>query len=283
VGLVLGLGILVKEIMLPVTGAVVLALLLRRGRPLRERLLPAALAAGVALLVALPWGVHNLRQHGTFILSGTFGDYSMAIDNAPPGTDGVRRWHKQPDLPSKLALARQTFRDALLEYPALTLQRSIVRLRIALGPDVMLPAYVAIPYDGYQPNAANNFALFRDAWALPAGSAGRNVQVACGLGTLVVFSLAAAGLCARPRGMLALVALVMTCTLLGTLALTVAAARYRHGLLPFLLPFAGLGLALAISRAERAALEPGAARRALVGGALVGLLLALTLFVLPAP
>jgi hypothetical protein len=147
----------------------------------------------------------------------------------------------------------------------------------------MLPAYVAIPYDGYQPNAANNFALFRDAWALPAGSAGRNVQVACGLGTLVVFSLAAAGLCARPRGMLALVALVMTCTLLGTLALTVAAARYRHGLLPFLLPFAGLGLALAISRAERAALEPGAARRALVGGALVGLLLALTLFVLPAP
>jgi hypothetical protein len=282
-GLVLGLGILIKEIMIPVTGAVVLALLLRRGRPFRQRLLPAALAAVVALLVALPWGLHNQRQHGAFILSGTYGDYSMSIDNAPQGTDGVRRWHKQPDLPSKLALARQTFRDALFEYPALTAQRSLVRLRIALGPEVMLPVYVAIPYDDYQPDATNNFALFRDAWVLPAGSAGRRVQVACGIGTLVLFSLAAAGLFARPRGMAALVALVLTFTLLVTLVLTVAAARYRHGLVPFVLPFAGLGLALSIARAEREALEPSAGRRALVGGAVVGLVLAVTLFLLPAP
>jgi 4-amino-4-deoxy-L-arabinose transferase-like glycosyltransferase len=282
-GVALGAGILVKEIMLPVTGAVVLALLLRTGRPFRERLQPAALAGGVALLVALPWGLHNLRLHDAFILSGTYGDYSMSIDNAPPGTHGIRRWHKQPDLPAKLALARRTFRDALFEYPALTAQRSLVRLRIALGPEVMLPTYVAIPYDGYVPDADNNFDLFRDAWVLPAGSAGRRVQVACGAGAWIFLALAAAGLCARPRGMLALVAVVMTATLFATLALTVAAARYRHGLVPFLLPFAGLGLALAWSRVERAAAGRPAAGRALVGGAAAALLLLATLFLLPAP
>jgi hypothetical protein len=147
----------------------------------------------------------------------------------------------------------------------------------------MLPTYVAIPLDGYAPNAASNFALFRDAWTLPSGSVGRRVQIACGLGTLIVFALGAAGWCARPRSMLALIALVMTGTLLATLTLTVAAARYRHGLLPFLLPFAGLGLALLLARAERSALGPVACRRALVGGAAVGVLFAVTLFALPAP
>ena len=75
----------------------------------------------------------------------------------------------------------------------------------------------------------------------------------------------------------------MILTLLATLALTVAAARYRHGLVPFVLPVAGLAVALTFSRIERDALGTKSTRRALVGGLAMGFALLLTLFLLPAP
>jgi hypothetical protein len=157
-----------------------------------------------------------------------------------------------------------------------------VRLRIGLGPDVMLPAYAAMRYEGFQPDSTDDFAMSRSGWTMPPGW-GRRVQVLCGLGTVVLFSLAVAGLCAAPRGTLARAFVLMTLVLYATLALTVADGRYRHGLLPFALPFAGLAAALLFVREERERWEPAARRRAVIGGLAAAAFLVTTVFLLPAP
>lgn len=282
VGVLLGVGILTKEILLPVTAVFAAALFLRPRTPWLQR---AGLAAGtvaVAFLVALPWALFNQRQHGVLVWSGTFSDYSLAADNAPPGVNGARMWRKWTTIKDRHRLASEVFRDALFEYPGVTAQRALIRLRIGLGPDVMLPAYVAMRYEAFQPDATDDFAMSRSGWTMPGGW-GRRVQVACGWGTVLLFALAVAGLCAAPRGMLARALVLMTLVLYATLALTVADGRYRHGLLPFALPFAGLAAAMLFSRAERVLWAPAARRRALIGGLVAAAFLVTTVFLLPAP
>lgn len=281
-GLLLGLGILTKEILLPVTAVFAAALILRPRTLWSRRLALAAGAVTIAFLVALPWALANRRQHGVIIWSGTFSDYSLAADNAAPGVNGARMWRKRTTIKERHELAREVFRDCLFVYPALTAQRALVRLRIGLGPDVMLPAYAAMRYEGFQPDATDNFSMSRSGWRMPPGW-GRGVQVLCGLGTVLLFSLASAGLCAAPRGTLARTFVLMTLALYATIALTVADGRYRHGLLPFALPFAGLAAALIFDRDERSRWEPVARRRALIGGLVAAAFLVATVFLLPAP
>ncbi|HZM00866.1 MAG TPA: hypothetical protein VFD43_11505 [Planctomycetota bacterium] len=282
VGVLLGVGILTKEILLPVTAVFAAALFLRPATSWRQRAALAAGTAAVAFLVALPWALYNRGQHGVLIWSGTFSDYSLAADNAPPGVNGARMWRKRTTIRERHELARQVFRDCLLVYPGLTAQRALVRLRIGLGPDVMLPAYAAMRYEGFQPDATDDFSMSRSAWTLPAGW-GRRVQLLCGLGTVALFALAVAGLCAAPRGTLARAFVLMTLALYVTIALTVADGRYRHGLLPFALPFAGLAAALLFGREERERWEPAARRRALIGGLAAAAVLVTTVLLLPAP
>ena len=282
VGALLGVGILTKEILLPVTAVFAAALLLRPATPWTRRALLAAGTTAVAFLVALPWALHNKREHGVMVWSGTFSDYSLAADNAPPGVNGARMWRKWTTIAERHEKARAVFRDALLEYPGVTAERALVRLRIGLGPDVMLPAYASMRYEGFQPDSTDDFSMSRSGWVLPAGW-GRCVQVLCGLGTVLLFALAVAGLCAAPRGMLARTAVLMTLVLYATLAATVADGRYRHGLLPFALPFAGLAAALLVGRGERARWAPAARRRGLVGGLIAAAFLLATVFLLPPP
>jgi hypothetical protein len=68
--------------------------------------------------------------------------------------------------------------------------------------------------------------------------------------------------------------------LLFAVALTVATERYRHALVPFLLPFAGLALDMLT---QREPLVGGGARRAAVAGVMTLCGLAATVFLLPAP
>ena len=282
VGALLGVGILTKEILLPATAVFAAALFLRPATPWGQRLLLPAVTTVVAFLVALPWALHNRSTHGVMVWSGTFSDYSLAVDNAAPGVNGARMWRKWTTVAERHEKARGIFRDALLVYPGLTAERALVRLRIGLGPDVMLPAYAAMRYEGFQPDSTDDFSMSRSGWVLPSGW-GRRVQVLCGLGTVLLFGLAVAGLCAAPRGTLARTLVLMTLMLYATLALTVADGRYRHGLLPFALPFAGLAAVLLLDRAERALWPPPARRRALIGGLAAAAFLVATVLLLPAP
>ena len=90
-------------------------------------------------------------------------------------------------------------------------------------------------------------------------------------------------MCAAPRGMLARTTVLMTLVLYATLALTVADGRYRHGLLPFVLPFAGLAAAMLFDRGERERSVPASRRRALIGGLVAAAVLVTTVFLAPAP
>jgi len=282
-GLLLGLGILTKEQMLAVTAVTLLVLVLRPGLPVTRRL-GLALVVGVAVFaVTLPWGRHNLRNEGAYLVSGSYGNLGLMLDNAPPGQSGMRMWVKQPSLPLRMDLARSVFRRALTEYPGLTARRAWMRLRIALGPEVMLPIYIAVPHDGLIPTATENLDLYRDSWTLPPGSWGRRTQLLCGIAAVLLFSLSAAGLAAAPRSVLTRETLLMTGVVLLSAALFVAAARYRQSLIAFHLPFAGLALAGLTDRQGRAGLDAAARRRALAWGLGVAVLLTLMVFVLPVP
>ena len=90
---------------------------------------------GLALAITIPWASHNRDVHGVPIVSGTFGNYAMAVDNAPPETDGLRLWHKARTVKDKVELSRTIFRAALLDYPMVTAKRGLIRLRIAMGPE----------------------------------------------------------------------------------------------------------------------------------------------------
>ncbi|MGQ0553641.1 MAG: hypothetical protein ACT4PU_10520 [Planctomycetota bacterium] len=288
-GVVLGLGILIKELLLPTTVVVCGALLIQRGTPWLTRLGRAAVVGGMALLITLPWGLHNHQQHGRFIPSGSFGDYAMAVDNAPPGVDGFRMWRKAATIKDKVDLSRRVFWESWSDYPLLTLERALIRLRIVLGPDVMLPGwFVARWGDPTLLDASSNFALYRGAWVLPAGTIGRWVQIVCGLGAVLLFSLAIGGLFAAPPGLLKTTTLLMCLAIVVTAMLTVSAPRYRHGAFPFVAPFAGLAVSLLLSRffgrtPDQPAVDAARSQRALWGTLAAMTLLIATIFVLPAP
>ena len=253
-GLALGAGILAKELVLSVAFVIVATLL---GSPWRARASAAVVALIVTAAIVSPWLVHNLGVHRTPIVSGTYAHYSLVVDNAPPGRDGLELWRDADGMAAKTELAWTTFADALWQYPRLTFERAIGRLRMATGPDVMLPTWIALAFDGFTAPDTSNLALFRHAWRLPDGTWGRRFQLVCGLATLIVFSLAAAGLALASPGPLRRAALLATALLVISMMLTVAAGRYRLALLPFLAPFAGLALAHATGRAR----APGARRR----------------------
>jgi len=283
-GMCLGLGILTKELLVPVTAIFALALLLRPAPRLAHRLGLVAGTCAVALLVTTPWLAYTQQRYGVPILSGTFGDMGLGLDNTPPG-ESSRRFFKEYidlDVPGRMDYAQAVFRRALLEYPGLTAQRAAGRLRIAAGPEDALPIWIAMTFDGFQPDASSNLTLARQSWVLPAGW-GRSVQVLCGVCALLLFAVGAAGLAAAPRSTLKTVALLALCVILVTLALTVSTARYRHGMVPFVLPFAGYALSLLIDRAHRPETEQHGTRRAACCGLAVAVLLTVTMFCLPAP
>jgi 4-amino-4-deoxy-L-arabinose transferase-like glycosyltransferase len=283
-GIVLGLGILTKEVLVPVAAMFLLALLLRPGRPLLQRARMVLAAGALAAVVITPWVAWTHQRYGVPILSGTYGDISMGLDNTPPGITS-RRYFKElyvRDVKAKLRMAHAVFRRALVDYPGLTAVRSWVRLRIATGPEDVLPIWIALTYDGFMPDASSNFALSRQCWVLPEGW-GRRVQLVCGAATLVFFALGAAGLAARKRDVMSTVAVLALLVLLATLALTVSSARYRHSLVPFLLPHAGLAASLLLARLRGLELPQHGTRRAAWCGLAVAVLLTVTLFVLPAP
>ncbi len=281
-GAALGLAILTKETMILTTVAVATTLALRaRGSPTR-RLGAAGLVVGLALLVTSPWAEHNRKVHGIPIMSGTYGEYSVVIDNPPPHQNGLLLWKgESDDISPKVAMARELFFRSLFEYPALTAERALARLRILLGPEIMMPTWLALPFDDAPaPPTRDNLSLFRHQWKLESGTVGRVAQILCGVGAVILLALGAAGVAALPRDTLARAALLMAVGLVVSAALTVAAARYRLGLVPFLLPFAGLSLDVLTQR------EPvigRAVRRGLCVGLVVAAVLTTTIFLMPAP
>jgi Dolichyl-phosphate-mannose-protein mannosyltransferase len=280
-GAALGVGLLVKETALMVAVAVLLALLLRRGAGAR-RLAAAGLALAVLVAVLLPWALRNQARHGVLLLTGTYGELSVITENAPPGESGWLLLQGATTIPQKLDLAHEILRRQFLEYPGLTASRAADRTRLLLGPEVMLPAWVAHGFDGYQPDARSVADMARDAWRLPAG-VGRALQLLLGAGGVLFFALAAAGLVLAGPGPLRRATLLAALLLLLATAVTVAIARYRLVLVPFALPFVGLALAALSSPAVRS-VQPWPRRRAaLRTGLIAGAVLALTIFVLPAP
>jgi len=281
-GALLGLGLLVKELGALVAAALLLALLLRRGAGPARRLGAATLAALALLAVTAPWAWRNLERHGVPLITGSFGHLSVVVDNAPPGESGWLLLQQHETLASKVELSHELLRRELLEYPALTAERAGQRVRLLLGPEDMLPSWLAMGFDGYQADARSILALARDAWRLPPGL-GRAVQIAAGLTTIALFSLAAAGMALAGAGTLRRAALLAALGLLLATALTVALSRYRLMLEPFALPFAGLALATLLDPAARAAMAPASVRGARRTGLLVALVLAVTVLLLPAP
>lgn len=282
-GVVLGIGILMREQLVSAAAATGLVLLLTPGSAFWARVLLATEVALIALVIITPWARHNETEHGVPLLSGSYSQLGLLLENAPPGESGIQMWLAEETLEERIALARSTFRRALSEYPGLTAQRALFRLRVLLGPEVMLPIYFAIPYDGITPTVTETYDLFHQYWSLPGGSTGRAIQILCGIAVLIVFGLAAAGLAATGPSTPRRLALVMIVLVLVSIALTVGTARYRHSLLAFCIPFAGHALSLVLERGSRPALEPRQRRLALRWGLGVAALLALTLFVLPAP
>jgi len=284
-GAVLGLGILTKELLVPVTGVFLLALLLRpRPAPWRRAGLVLA-TAGVAGLVVAPWAAWTAQHYGVPILSGTHGDMSMGVDNPPPGQTSMRYFKELyiRDVKDQLDYSHAVFHRALVEYPALTAERAVMRMRIAAGPEDVLPIWIAMAFDGYVPDASSNFALSRQAWVLPPHGWGRRLQLLGSACAVAFFALAAAGLASVRRDLLRTVALLALAVILLTLALTVASPRYRQSMVPFLLPFAGLAAARLLDALRGQQTQQHGARRAATCGLAVAVLLTVTMFCLPAP
>lgn len=287
-GLLLGVGILTKEVFLPVTAVVALALVLRFG-PRR-----AGLAAGVlfvALAVTTPWIVRNLRLHGLPVVSSTATDLVLMHGNMPPSlegrstqTDGMQRWSEIPTLREKVHTARRVFANAFTDYPELTAERAWTRLRVLLGPEIITPTWIAHFLEGLPVDAPESYRLMIGSWRLPADTWGRIVQIACGLGTIVLFGLAAAGLALARPGVHRTLALWLPGLLTLAFMLTWSESRYRLILVPLFVPFAGLALDRLLAAWRH---EPDApadeGHRAERAGLLVALLFLLTIFVLPPP
>jgi len=282
-GLALGLGMLTKELMTLMTAVVLATLVLRHGAPLRRRLAAAAVTAAVAGACVTPWALHNQQRHGLPVVSGTYGQFNLLVENAPPGRDGLAMWREAQTMRAKAALALATFRRALLEYPRLTFERAVARLRIAAGPEIALPAWFGLTYDGLAFPDTSNVALFREGWRMPEGTWARRLQRLCGVAAVFLFALGAAGLAAAPPCALRTAGRLLALAWLATLALTVADARYRIALVPFLCPFAGLGAAALSVEPVRARLGAVPALRGALVGLLVAALLVTTIFRLPAP
>jgi hypothetical protein len=280
-GAALAAGMLSKELALLAVGATLLALLLRPGAVAR-RLQAAGLVLAAMAVVLSPWALRNLNRHGLLLLSGTFGDLSVIVENSPPGESGWVALQQAGSVQQKQALAQEIVRRQFLEYPGVTAQRAGERVRLLLGPEVMLPAAIAGGVDAYQPDARSTLWMARDAWRLPWG-VGRALQLVTGAGAVLLFALAAAGLLLAGPGTLRRAALLAVLGLLLSTAMVVAIGRYRMAVAPFLLPFAGLGLAAVSCWPVRLVLPWPRRRAALRAGLAVGALLLLTIFLLPAP
>jgi 4-amino-4-deoxy-L-arabinose transferase-like glycosyltransferase len=280
-GAALGTGLLVKELGAVLAVACLLALLAARA-PAPRRAGALALAVLAVLLITAPWAARNLRRHGVPLLTGSFGHLSVVVDNAPPGESGWLLLQRVESLAGRVELARGILRRELLEYPGLTAQRAVQRLRTLAGPEIMLPSWLATGFSGYQADARSNLAMVRDAWRLPPGP-GRVAQLLCGAAWVLLLGFAAAGWRLAPPGALRRAAGLLVLGLLLACALTVALDRYRLVLLPLALPFAGLALATRLHPALRATAGPARLAAAWRTGVAVGLLLAATMLVLPSP
>jgi len=282
-GIALGAGMLSNELMTMTTGVVLVTLVLRHGAPLRRRVLAAAVTGAVAAACVLPWALHNQRVHGLPVVSGTYGPFNMLVENAPPGRDGLTLWREPASMRDKVDRARAIFRRALLEYPRLTFERALVRVRVAAGPEITLPAWFGITYDGLAFPDTSNLALFRQGWRMSQGTWARHLQLVCGVAALFFFALGAAGLAGSPPCALRSAGRLLALAWFVTLALTVADARYRIALVPFLCPFAGLAAAALSVDRVRARLGPVATLKGAMLGLVVAAVLVTTIFRLPMP
>lgn len=313
-GVLLGLGILMKEVVLPVTGAVLLGLLLHFGR---RRLLAVAGVGLLALAVTSPWIVRNLRVHDMLIVSSTAGDLVLMHGNMPlPRSgamlDGMQRWSDIPTLRGKVEAARGTFARALTEYPVLTARRAWTRLRIALGPEIIPPVWIGYHLEGLPMKHTDGYGLLVGNWRMPSGTWARTVQIACGVASVLLFGFGAAGLVLLRGHLLARLVPLLAGLLVAAWMLTWSESRYMLTLVPFVVPCAAVAidrvLAARSARDERRALAPppsaeaedlrvaehlrdaadlraslSPAQRAERVGWAVALLFVLTIFVLPPP
>jgi len=281
-GAALGAGLLAKELGMLVALAGLLAVLLRPGVSVARRAAGCGLACLTLLAVTAPWAVRNLERHGLLLPTGSFGHVSVVVDNAPPGESGWLLLQQDKSLAARIALSHDILRRELFEYPALTAQRALARLRMLLGPEAALPAWLASGFDGYQADARSNLLMVRDAWHLRPG-VGRTAQLLASVTSVLLFACAAAGLLLAGPGSLRRATLLLAVGLVISSALTVAEARYRLALLPFALPFAGLAVATLLDPAARAAADPRRMRSARRAGLITGALLAVTILTLPPP
>lgn len=288
-GALFGLGILTKEVLLPVTAAAALSVgfAVARRRGWRPGLGAGGLLLGAALLVTAPWGAYNLHKHGLWVVSSTATDLVLMHGNMPhtasgdASYNGFKRWNETERVADKVRLARATYLDALTEYPLLTLRRAWTRLRIVLGPEVITPTWIGHWLEG-QPIQAEDGYLFQTRnWRLPSGSWARAAQLADAWATALVAGLAAAGLWRHGRGRLhARLAVTTVALLVLAYMATWAESRYRLTFLPLLLPFAGVALA---GSSVPGAPRPDPTRAAERVGLAVALLLLTTTLVLPPP
>ena len=280
VGLAVGLGVLVDELLLLGVPVAVLVVLLRGDVSPARRLGLAALVVGLALAVPSPWAEHNRRAFGSPVLSGTSHAHAALVANAPPGENGELLWAGLPDVSARLDAAREVRRRSLLEYPELTAARLAGRVRLLLGPEIRVPAWIAAGVDGAPPSRGDGLTRARFGWLQPSGSAGRVAQLLGGLGVLLLFALAAGGVVAAAgdgpaRTAWLAAAIISMSALLGS-----ASDADRQALLAFVTVPAALALDLATQR------EPVVGRRAqrALAAALVAAgLLTTTLFLLPPP
>ncbi len=282
IGLVLAVAIQVKELGTLVAAAVLLAVLFP-GKDSGDRFGVRARAAAtivVGLAIGLaPWTIATARVVGRPLPTGTYGYWALMYDNARGPVNGHLQWTLEKDRDAAIALARRTFRAALLEYPGLTARRAGVRLRVLVGPETYLPTVTcAYAFERFVPSIRSNADYYRTTWRLPESLRGRQVQLALGAWMLAFFTLTAAGTALAARTRVARVFLFMLAVAVVVVALTVSMDRYRQGFVPAALPLAGLAVArLFAPRGERWT------RAAMITAIVVGASLFVTMFVLDAP
>ncbi len=279
-GALCGVGLLVREEMLLLTAVFTASLLSAPGASPSRRLGFAAMVLGTALAVTTPWAESNRTHHGKAVLSGTTTTFAALVDNAPPGENGELIWAAAPDLRGKVTAARRVLLRSWSEYPGLTAQRAGRRLLVLVGPETTLPGAAAEGIDGAPTARRASVDVLRDRWRLPSGSAGRMLQLLLGIAMLGLLSLSAAGWSVAPLDMGGRTVLMAGLTLALAAALTVSGDRLRFLAVPLAVPYAALALDMLT---QREPLLPRSARRAAVAGLVVAALLALTLFLLPAP
>lgn len=243
-GLALGAGVLMKELVLFVGAALLAGTMLFAAAPLRARAGATAVTALVLAVALVPWALHTERHLGRAMLAGTYGDLALSYDNAPPGEDAYAKWIAGRDAGERIDASRDIFRRALTEYPLLTLARGVTRLRILFGPEIFLPAAViAYPFDRFVPDISTLARYNRQCWRLPEGSRGRAAQIGLTAAAFAIFALIAAGGILSWRDPLTRQLALLLLAFAAATFLTVAMDRYRQPLLVAFAPLAGAAIA----------------------------------------